>query len=404
MDSKKARKPHKLVKLTSQIAFSKTSEKGRFTKVLKTLHLTPRQTWEILHFYASAEREGVNVEQWTIVFSQFNAELEKIRTNLDPAVQKKLKELQKLQAGLDEMGQFQTTLPLLSHILTNTLAVDMLKPFELMWIDLENDVWFNHTTRRGLDDRDVPVRNRAVRKVVGISMYLKPDGTYEFTCGSAICVDGAPDAYGPNNSGTDLTSSGGREGYWWGVVTDNGKSNGKPLIKEDGLYIATTAYVYSNQPDNVQKRYVNANIVPFSVLSDETMNAILQLNKSDNTVPVITMGDLIYVYNGKTNKGVWTALLEKRNADDRIGEVSLAAAKVLGIENVNPRTGGQDLDVHNDSNNISFIVYPNTSPIPLKGDNFSHFLNDKEAIDYIRRNGSNIDGNRTVDRNPRLPK
>ena len=37
MDSKKAQKPHKLAKLTSQTTFSKTSEKGRFTKVLKTV-------------------------------------------------------------------------------------------------------------------------------------------------------------------------------------------------------------------------------------------------------------------------------------------------------------------------------------------------------------------------------
>ena len=410
MHQEKPKKPIKSADLTNQIEFSKASEKGRFTKMLNALHLLPVQMREIRQFYAQADKNGLNVQQTTTALSQFDAEVENIKKDLEPAVQKKIKELKKLQLNKDLVLKFKTSLPLLSHILASQIASGLKKPFEKLWVDLENEVWFYEMkSKGGLDDSDLPPKNEFVRRMGIISMFHKPDGTYEFTCGASLCVDGAPDAYGPNDKGTDFTKNAGREGHWWGVVTDkweaeedSDKSKGSPLIKKDGFYISTTAYNYDGQLDNVQARYVDANIVPFSVLAHETMMAIKELNKTKPHLPLITLGDLIYVYNSQTNKGVWTALLEKRDKEDHVGEVSLAAAKMLGIKKLNPRNGGQDYDANDDGNNISFIIYPNTSPIKQEDSKYPRFMNNDEAIDYILRNGHNIDGDRKVDRNPRM--
>lgn len=67
-----------------------------------------------------------------------------------------------------------------------------------------------------------------------------------FKAGMAINADGAPDAYHPDDIGTDALANAGHPGNWWALVTHNGKRSGNPIVQKagdpnPGYYIAMTA-------------------------------------------------------------------------------------------------------------------------------------------------------------------
>jgi hypothetical protein len=53
--------------------------------------------------------------------------------------------------------------------------------------------------------------------------------TYTKNALAAVDYDGDPYAYGPNDSGRDFTANAGHPGNWWGIKTDNGRTDGQPI-------------------------------------------------------------------------------------------------------------------------------------------------------------------------------
>src|SRR5216684_3395413 len=92
-----------------------------------------------------------------------------------------------------------------------------------------------------------------------------------FEAGMKIDADGAPNAYGPNNSGLDLTDNAKninkktKKVTWPGFVTD---ANGKPVVQTTGpykgFYVSTTSLRAGNDAD--PSRYVDATRIPYIAL------------------------------------------------------------------------------------------------------------------------------------------
>ncbi len=404
MKPKKSFPRVKPANLAQYIEFTTVFTRRRFTNFTKTLGLSVAQTYEIVQLYEEIHVKGLDDEKGVLLLEEVERNLNDIHTKLHIDVQKQLTKLKKLNASLKLGDKIKTSIPIISHVLRYDIDGNWKETFGKIWLDLKNGtVFISETEFSSKGFGDISADKTAVRQVLSTTIYKTAEGNYEFTCGTAICVDGAPDAYGPKDSGSDLTSSAGHnkgdvrkykkdsngkflivdgekvpelfyeDTAWWGVVTGQ---DGKPLVKPDGYYISTTAYVYSGFPDDVQERYVNANIVSYSVLSEVSRKAL-----------GLVKGDLVYVKNNKNGLGKWTAYLETRNADDRIGEISSAAANAIGV-NSNPRSGGQE-------GGITFTFYPNTAPT-------GNFKNDAEARNYIHRNGKNIEAGKPVDKNPRI--
>src|SRR5947209_18462960 len=70
-------------------------------------------------------------------------------------------------------------------------------------------------------------------KVGGVSIWqLQGQTAFFYEAGMAIDVDGAPQAYHPepdSNLGLDFLANAGRQGNWFGIVTDNGQRDGDPI-------------------------------------------------------------------------------------------------------------------------------------------------------------------------------
>jgi hypothetical protein len=376
MKTKKTKIHVKPVNLSNLITFESPAQKGVFTRINKALSLTPTQSQEIEELYVRADKRGLDEAQAELFLENFGKELKKVRKHLPPSVKKKLSSLKSLQKDMPLVGRFKTSLPWVSYVLL--LATEGLKKkgFEDLWVNLQTGVVFVKGGTRGFGDTSA---NRTfVRRVLEASIYKTAEGYVQFTSGAAICIDGAPTAYGPDNKGQDLTSSAGHDNDWWAVETND---DGTPYIKPDGYYLSMSSYNYSGFAPGVraQARYVNADIVSYAVLYAASIKEF-----------GLTIGDLVYVknkYKGK-NLGKWCAFLETRREPDRIGEISVAAANAIGVPS-NPRNGGQDADVE-------FTFYPNTAP------NY-HFKNDQEAAYYIHYNGKRIEAGEKVDRDLRKP-
>ncbi len=380
MKTKKKTKVHvKKVHLSNLITFDTPAQKGVFTRITKVLELTATQSREIADLYEQADSRGLEADKVETFLANLDILLKKVKKNLPLAVKKKVTALKKFQADMPLVGRFKTSLPFISYVLLHDTEGRYDTPFEAIWAALQNGELFNAARgTRGFGDAS---SDRAfVRRVLDASIYRTPEGNVQFISGAAICVDGAPTAYAPNDGGQDKTSSAGHDGDWWAVETDTGESDGTPILKPDGYYISMSSYNYSGFPQGVhtQLRYVNADVVSYAVLYAD---AIAEFG--------LKIGDLVYVknkYKG-ANKGKWCAFLETRRKPDRIGEISAAAADAIGVPS-NPRNGGQDGDVE-------YTFYPNTAPD-------YHFKNDKEAAYYIYYNGKNIEEGRPVNKSLRL--
>lgn len=176
-----------------------------------------------------------------------------------------------------------------------------------------------------------------------------------YKSGMAIDADGAFRAYHPNDRlGLDSLAHAGHNGNWWALVTENGKTSGRPIVqrKSDpapGYYVSTTALYDPGNP-NVRDphRYVDAAKVPYVVLHPKALNHA-------------RLGDFATVVNLQNGK-ISAALVADESAPDLpIGEGSIALAKALGIDS-SPRHGGK-----NDA--VAYLIYPgsgNGKPRSLK--------------------------------------
>jgi len=176
-----------------------------------------------------------------------------------------------------------------------------------------------------------------------------------YQSGMAIDADGAFRAYHPNDKlGLDSLDHAGHRGNWWALVTEDGKTSGRPVLQKKsdpapGYYVSTTAlYDPGNSNPRDPRRYVDAAKIPYVVLHP-------------NALKHARLGDFATVVNLQNGK-ISAALVADESAPDLpVGEGSIALAKALRIDS-NPRSGGKD-------GAVAYLIYPgsgNGRPRPLQ--------------------------------------
>jgi Fungal chitosanase of glycosyl hydrolase group 75 len=187
--------------------------------------------------------------------------------------------------------------------------------------------------------------NPEFTSIENFSVFRLIDGTLTYRAKFAIDADGSPRAYGPNNTGLDLTEHAINGTTWVGVVTDDA---GLPIVQKagnpyPGLYVSQTSLFDTSYVKTDPRRYVDAEKIPYIVLPETLM-----------IVSDIKIGDMAYAYNPKTGKGAY-AVLADVGPEGLLGEGSIRLAKDLGIPNISPRDGGLEGAA------IQYVVFPNTS-------------------------------------------
>lgn len=186
-----------------------------------------------------------------------------------------------------------------------------------------------------------------------------------FSAGMKIDVDGAPNAYGPDNKGLDFTENAKsfhkdtKTCHWAGVVAVDG---GNPVMQQAGLckghylygtpvtqetgpykgyYVSTTSLHLPLSEGNAAdpQTYVDATKIPYIALPPAFV-------KQFGVIP----GDLAFVVNQTNGKSAF-AIYADSGPSDQIGEGSVALADALKIKNLSPRNGGV-------SAGIQFMVFP----------------------------------------------
>ena len=155
-----------------------------------------------------------------------------------------------------------------------------------------------------------------------------------FESGMSIDADGSPRAYHPKNTGLDDLKHAGKNGRWWALAT----KKGKPVIQKNGYYVSMTSLQDFRYSPWDQRRYVNAGKIPYIVLPPK----VKKLGQ-------VKLGDIAVVYNTHNNRWMY-AIYADTGSDTRIGEGSIALAKLLGI-NASARVGGT-------AKGVIYLVFP----------------------------------------------
>lgn len=175
-----------------------------------------------------------------------------------------------------------------------------------------------------------------------------------YKSGFNIDADGSPRAFNPISSkGLDDLEYAGHRGNWWGILTNNGETSGRPVVqgKHDpapGFYISPTALEDTTKRENDPRRYVNAERVPYIVLTGTKQQ---YLNAK--------FGDYAVAYNAENGKWAY-AMCGDEWPQIKIGEGSIALAKRLGIP-ANPRDGGVD-------DGVWFLIFPGSRTKPWRAE------------------------------------
>src|SRR6266849_1911683 len=161
-----------------------------------------------------------------------------------------------------------------------------------------------------------------------------------FGAGMEIDADGAPNAYGPRDTGLDYTANAKNGDAWAGVATD---ANGNPVTQNagpyKGYYVSTTSLQLRGGDPSSPNTYVDATQIPYIALPPEFVKRF-----------EIVLGDLAVVVNQGNGKSAY-AIYADVGPHGKIGEGSVALANALAFERVNPRHGGV-------AKGIRFLVFP----------------------------------------------
>jgi hypothetical protein len=163
--------------------------------------------------------------------------------------------------------------------------------------------------------------------------------------GMTIDADGSPRAFHRISAlGLDDLANAGEPGNWWGILTNNGKPSGRPVVQgpsdpAPGFYISQTGLEDTSKKERDPRRYVDAATVPYVVLSG-----------TDRQNHRATFGDYIVVYNTANHKYTY-AMYGDNWPTPKIGEGSIALASDLGID-ADPRVGGVE------DPSVVYLVFP----------------------------------------------
>lgn len=169
--------------------------------------------------------------------------------------------------------------------------------------------------------------------IAGVDINIHEDGHLSWLAGMMIDADGAYHAYHPSNTGLDSLSSCGYPIHSWyrDILVCDAKGN--PVVQGEkdpapGYFISRTAYEKSDFRASDPRRYLDAETIPYIVVPP-------QVRKGVRGVVLGCKGEII---NTRTGRSV-VAVVGDIGPKSKIGEASIAAARVLGIAH-SPRTGG----------------------------------------------------------------
>lgn len=172
-----------------------------------------------------------------------------------------------------------------------------------------------------------------------------------------IDADGAVDAYHPENEGIDYLGNAGTPGNWWALVTDNGESDGEPIIQgrtdpRPGYYVSTTSLEDTSKIRTDPRRYVDSSSVPYIVLPGR--QTIWDTG--------VKLGDFVAVYNGSNGK-LSLGIFADTGPREKLGEGSVALARALGHEPVirGKIRAGIDED-------LLYVVFPGSRKKPWRSE------------------------------------
>lgn len=173
-----------------------------------------------------------------------------------------------------------------------------------------------------------------------------PDGSYT-TVPSPMSIDAdgangqtsapvyAPKGYEPDP--LDYLANAGGPGDWYGVVTDTGHADGKPVKQgaddpAPGAFVSATSYEVPGFSRTDPRRYVDANSVIYIVLPGHwRMEA-----------EGIVLGCRATVFDTKTERFVEAAVLDF-GPKSKLGEASIACARYFDVPS-SPKNGGEERD------------------------------------------------------------
>jgi hypothetical protein len=179
----------------------------------------------------------------------------------------------------------------------------------------------------------------------GSDIIENADNSVTFTAGATLDGDGANGQFGgfpcyapASYAGGTLDllanaghpASKGKPANWYGVVTDNGKATGTPIVQSatdpcPGAYVsATSLHLFDGKghplPDSSPFKYVDSATVPFIAVPP------LIIHK----VAGIVLGCRCEVTNTKTGKTV-VGVVADVGPNKHLGEISVACAKAIGV-------------------------------------------------------------------------
>jgi len=179
---------------------------------------------------------------------------------------------------------------------------------------------------------------RIIGTIANVQINEDDDGRVWYTSGASIDADGAngqngqPPAYNDTDTGTDYLANGGMR-LVDGRVVRTGSSriailgpDEQPRVFPGGVIASKTWYAYPGIPADDPSAYVDAETVPYVVVPPLIVK---------QTAGVVRGCYARVTYQGKTVECV----VADMGPSDRIGELSIAAARALGIRH-SPRNGG----------------------------------------------------------------
>lgn len=182
-------------------------------------------------------------------------------------------------------------------------------------------------------------------RIDGVHVIQDDDGRVHWESGGAIDADGANGqngakfAYRVDDKGLDaLQNAGYPNGAWDNVLVERGA--GHPLSDAGGNIYSKTTYAWKGRP--IPTRYVDAATVPYVVV-----NPLVRRH----AVGVVIGCRALITYKGKSI----VAVVADVSGAGRIGELSIAAAKALGIKS-SPRNGGV-------GSGVGFEMWPGSAAI-----------------------------------------
>lgn len=171
---------------------------------------------------------------------------------------------------------------------------------------------------------------------------IQPDGSYiSPLAGMQVDGDGANGqsslpCYAPKGMpALDALANAGGPGDWYGVVTDSGKSSGRPVIQKKGdpspgSYVSATSYRFPGFGRGDPRSYVDANAEVYIVLPGHWRAE----------AKGVVLGCRAVVTDRKTGHEI-EAVVADFGPRSKLGEASIACCRAFGVPS-SPRDGGSD--------------------------------------------------------------